>query len=410
VTDRATDHAHEAHPEELGFELPQPVRSSRIRVLAIVAVVVAAVFAFGYLRRGHGESAAAEPGTAGHGAPRVETIKPTAIASDRALTLPGVARPLEETKVYPRSSGYVKRWLVDIGDKVAQGQLLAEIDTPELEAQLAQARAQVGQAKAALRQAQAAWDYSKANAARQVDLGNQKLVAQNTVEQAVSQANNDEANVGAQQANIVAAEANVNKLTEQVSYTRVIAPFAGTITARYVDRGAALIADAGTTPLFDLAGTDPIRVFIDVPQTVAPTVKAGLPAAITTREYGSRVFAGTVTRSAEALDPVLHTMSTELRIPNQDGALLPGMYVQAAITLPVPHKVLEIPATALYSDAHGLRIASVDPQHKVHFSKITIERDTGSTLWIATGISDDEQIVKIAVPSLAEGDTVDTAK
>ena len=127
------------------------------------------------------------------------------------------------------------------------------------------------------------------------------------------------------------------------------------------------------------------------------------------REYGDRTFTGKVTRSSGALDPELHIMQTEIQVPNSDGALIPGMYVQAALSLPVPHRVLEIPATALYTDAQGVRIATVDAQNRVHYVPITIERDTGATLWVATGVTGDERIVKIAVPSLAEGDLVDVA-
>src|SRR5262249_2351730 len=153
--------------------------------------------------------------------------------------------------------------------------------------------------------------------------------------------------------------------------------------ARQIDRGA-LVSEVNRTPLFTLVSTDPVRVFVDVPQTIAPSVKTGTPVKITVREYAGRDFAGTVARSAGALDPDLHTMTTEVRVPNSDGALLPGMYVQAQLTLPVPHKVLEIPATALYSDANGLRVATVDAQSKIHYAPITIERDTGATLQVAT--------------------------
>jgi hypothetical protein len=154
---------------------------------------------------------------------------------------------------------------------------------------------------------------------------------------------------------------------------------------------------------------NPVRVFIDVPQSVAPSVVVGTDAAITVREYAGRTFAGKVTRAAGALDPELHVMSTEIQVPNNDNALLPGMYVQVALTLAVPHKVLEIPSTALYSDAEGLRVATVDAQQKIKLVPITIERDTGQTLWIATGLTGDERILKIAVPSLVDGDAVEIA-
>jgi RND family efflux transporter MFP subunit len=161
--------------------------------------------------------------------------------------------------------------------------------------------------------------------------------------------------------------------------------------------------------MFTVVATDPVRVFVDLPQTVAPSVRDGTDTVVTAREYAGRKFAGKVTRSAKALDPDLHVMTTEIQVPNGDNALLPGMYVQTQLTLPVPHRVVEIPATALYSDAQGLRVAVVDAQLKVHFRPIAIERDTGATLWVASGLSGDEKIVKIAVASLSDGDTVELA-
>jgi RND family efflux transporter MFP subunit len=161
--------------------------------------------------------------------------------------------------------------------------------------------------------------------------------------------------------------------------------------------------------MYTLVATDPVRVYIDVPQSVAPSIKVGNEAKLMVREYGAREFAGKITRSSGALDPELHIMQTEIQVPNPDGALIPGMYVQAALTLPVPHRVLEIPATALYNDANGLRVAVADAQNRIHYAPITIERDTGATLWVATGLTGDERIVKIAVPTLAEGDLVDVS-
>ncbi len=397
-----------SEPEELGFELPAPAKSSRGVVAAIMILLVGGAFAFGYVqhRKDKVDPVAA---AGGGGAMRVEVVTAKALQSDQALALPGVARALEETKIYPRVSGYVRRWLVDIGDKVKEGQLLAEIDTPELDAQLAQARAQLAQAKAAVKQAIAQRDYSKQSSTRYETLQDQKLVAKAQVEQQQAQASSDEATVAAQEANVAAQEANVRRLGDLQAYAHVTAPFAGTITTRAIERGTALVGDAASTPLFTLVATDPIRVFVDVPQTVAPSIKVDGDAIVEVREYAGRKFAGKITRMAGALDPDLHVMTTEIRVPNPDGALLPGMYVQAGLTLPVPHRVLEIPATALYNDASGLRVATVDAQNKIHFAKIAIERDTGATLWIATGLTGDEKIVKIAVPSLAEGDIVEVS-
>ncbi|HUJ59559.1 MAG TPA: efflux RND transporter periplasmic adaptor subunit [Kofleriaceae bacterium] len=396
--------------EELGFDLPAPAQTSRVRIVIVLVVLAGGLFAFGYSRRSPpGEAPIARQS----GIPHVETSKPKVLTSDSALSLPGVVRALEETKIYPHTAGYIKRWLVDIGDKVSEGQLLAEIAAPDVDAQLAQARAQLAQANAALKQAAAQAEYSKANADRNVSMAQQQLVAKATVEQAVAQAKADAATVAADEANIASMDANVHRLTELVAYEKVTAPFAGTITTRTIERGQ-LVGDTTTastaTPMFTLAATDPVRVFVDVPQTVATSVQTGTPAEITVRELGERTFAGKVSRSAGELDADLHTMSTEIRVPNPDGALLPGMYVQAAIELPVPHHVVEIPATALYSDAQGTRVAVVTPQHTAHFVPITIERDTGATLWIASGLTGDEHLITIAVPTLGEGDAVEATE
>jgi RND family efflux transporter MFP subunit len=393
--------------DDLGFELPVFVKSSRTRVVAVFAIVVAGAFVIGYTQ--HTKARGATPTTAdAAGSLRVEVIAPKTLTSDRALSLPGIVKPLEETKIYPRASGYVRKWNVDIGDKVTQGQLLAEIDTPELDAQLAQARAQLAAAKAAVKQATAQRDFAKSSSARYETLASQKLVSQAQVEQQQADAQTGEANVNAAESNVIAQEANIKRLVDTKSFANVTAPFAGTITTRTIDRGS-LVQENGTTPMFTLVATDPVRVFIDVPQSVAPSIKQGGEAALSVREYGDRKFTGKVTRSSGALDPELHIMQTEIQVPNSDGALIPGMYVQAELSLPVPHKVVEIPATALYADAQGTRIATVDAQNRVHYVPITIERDTGATLWVATGVTGDERIVKIAVPSLTEGDLVDVA-
>ena len=401
------DNQAQDKPDDLGFELPAAGKGSKVGIIVVIAVLAGGAFTFRYLRNqnAHAESIHVRADAIA----KVDVIKPNTLTSASELALPGITKALEETKIYPRTTGYVRKWFVDIGDKVKEGQLLAEIDTPDLDAQLAQARAQLASAKAAVKQAQAQSTYTRQNTARYQNLADQKLVSGSQLEQTQAQASTDEATVVANEANVAAAEANVRRLSDLQNFSKVTAPFAGTITSRTIDRGA-LLTDTGTTPMFTLVAIDPIRVFIDVPQTVAPSIRYGTPATVTVREFPGRNFVGTITRSAGALDPDLHTMSTEVDVPNPDNTLLPGMYVQARLTLPVPHKVIEIPATALYSDAQGIRVSILDAQNKVRFVPITIERDTGATLWVATGLTGDEKLIKVAVASFVEGDPVEVNK
>jgi RND family efflux transporter MFP subunit len=393
-------------PEDLGFPLPPPARASRVGVFAAIAIIVGGAFTFGYLRK---KEARGEVPKGETGVPRVEVISPKPLTSDKPLELPGTVRALEETQIFARVTGYVRTWNVDIGDKVKAGQVLAEIDAPDLASQLSQARAQAAAAQAAVKQAIAQRDYSKSTSSRYTTLADQQLVAQAQVEETQARAKTDEANLSSAQSNVAAQEANVRRLTELEGFTRVIAPFAGTVTQRAIERGALVRDGQSGTPLFTIVATDPVRVFIDVPQSVATTIQPGAAATITVREFPGRTFAGKVTRSAGALDPQLHTMTTEVQIPNPDGTLLPGMYVQAQLTFPAPRDLLVIPATALYSDANGTRLATVDASNKIHFVKVQIERDTGATLQIGAGLEPTDRILKIAAPSLSEGDVVEVA-
>jgi RND family efflux transporter MFP subunit len=402
------EHREPEPPEDLGFALPPPSSMSRTRVIAVVAIAIGAAFVFGWTQRSKARNETPLAQTAGK-LTRVEVMAPRVVESDREMTLPGTVRALEQTKIYPRVTGYVRKWLVDLGDKVAAGQLLVEIDVPDLDAQLSQARAQLAQAQAAVNQVIAQRNYSKSNTQRIASLADQKLVSQSQVEQTQAQASTDEASVASAQSNVVAQQANVRRLIETQAFSRVVAPFAGRITSRSIERGD-LVSETKTTELYTLAAIDPVRVLIDVPQTVVANVHAGSEAVLSVREFPGRKFTGKVTRSAGALDPDLHTMATEVQVPNPDGTLLPGMYVQATLSFPVPHRVIEIPATALYSDSQGLRVGVVDHQQKLHYVPITIERDTGATLLVATGLSGDERLVKIAVPGLPEGEPVESAE
>jgi membrane fusion protein (multidrug efflux system) len=319
--------------------------------------------------------------------------------------LPGTVEPLEQTVIYGRSQGYVKRWLVDLGAKVKEGELLAEIDTPEVDAQLEQAKAQAAQAEADVVRAVANESFSKTNLERYIKLAPSGLASQQDLDRQRAQADVDAAAVTVAKANVAAQAANVRRLVQMKGFSRVLAPFDGKVVARNVERGA--LVNPGSTPLFKLAALDTVRVFVQVPQDVAPSVTTDVPAKVKVREFPDHPFEGIVAHSAGALDDLSRTMAVEVRVPNADGALLSGMYAQVALTLKTPHRLFEIPVTALYSDSKGTRVAVVVEGDKVSMRAVGVERDTGQTLQISTGLDGTERIVKLANAGLGEGAQVE---
>jgi len=392
-----------SEPDDPAFQLPQPSGASLAKVGAIAVLVVGGALAYGMLRHNAAEHDFDEH-NASAGVTRVEVVSPKPVKSEQTVQLPGVITPVEETPIYAQATGYVKAWFVDIGDKVTAGQLLAEIEVPEIDAQLVQAQAQLAQAQASVRQAMAQQSYTKNNAARYVALSDQQLVAKSTVEQTTSQAQTDEATVAAAQSNAAAQAANLNRVRKSRLFAKVIAPFAGVITRRDIATGVLVSANK---EMFDLVAIDPMLVFIDVPQAFAPSVHPGVTAKLTADGFGNRTFDGAVFRSAGALDPGAHTMTTEVRVPNPDGTLMAGMYVRVGLTLSSSQSVVEIPATALYMDAAGLRVAKVDKEKKLHFVPIAIARDTGANLQISSGLTPTDKILRIAIPGLVEGQVVE---
>jgi RND family efflux transporter MFP subunit len=292
---------------------------------------------------------------------------------------------------------------------VTEGQLLAEIETPELDQELAQARAQLAQAQAGVVQANANREFAQTDLQRYQQLAPSGYASRQELDQRQASAAVTTANVNVAQAAVTAQRANIQRLVQLKSFARVTAPFAGTITARTIDRGT-LVSAGNATPLYRLAATDPVRVFVQVPQDVAPSMRTGTAAHVTVREFAGRTFEGQVARTAGALDAASRTLNTEVRVPNSDGALLSGMYAEVALTLPTPHRVLEIPATAVQSDARGLRVAVVDADDRVHMTPIVVERDTGATVQVSTGLQGDERVVRIAGAELTDGTLVEVAR
>ena len=395
---------------DLGFELPTPATLSPARALVFGAVAVgvlgAAFFAAWLPRHKAQASLAQETSEAEHVGLRVTVVAPKVVSSDRALVLPGTVSPLASITINSRANGFVKKWYVDIGDHVKENELLAELETPDLDQQISQARAQLAQAEANVQQAIAAADFSKANLDRYEQLTAQGLAAQQDLDQKRAQSKVDQANVAVAKASVDAQKSNIGQLLQQKGFARVVAPFAGTITSRSVDVGALVTAGTGT-PLFTLVAVDPARVFVPVPQDVAPSLRVGAPAVVSVREYPGRKFQGTITRTAGALDPASRTMNTEIRVPNGDNALLAGMYAEVSLSLPNPHKVYEVPSTAVFSDSKGVRLALVGEDDKVKMVKVVLERDTGPTVLVSSGIDESARVVSIARAEIGDGTLVD---
>lgn len=397
---------------DLGFALPEPARMRVPRAISIVlllsAIAGAAFFARWFPQHRAKLALAAEVSSQKDSLLRVQVVRPKLKASTQALVLPGSVQPLQETTIYPRASGYVRKWYFDIGDRVKTGDELTVIDTPEIDQQLKQARAQLAQAQASLLQAKANSAFSKADLKRFERLAPDGIASQQELDKGRAQAEVDAANVSVAQANIDAQLANVERLTQLKSYTRVLAPFDGIVTARTIEIGSLVIAGNGS-PLFKVTATDPVRVFVQVPQGLAPSVKSAMSALVHIREYPQRNFDGSIARTAGALDSTTRTMNTEVRVPNPKGELLTGMYAEVSLNLSIPHKVYEIPATALFNDAAGPRVAVVTNDDSIHLAPVVIERDSGPTIEIANGLDGSERIVKLTSAELTESRKVSIA-
>jgi membrane fusion protein (multidrug efflux system) len=401
----------EPHADELGFELAKPARWSPGKLTAVLLVVTlgfGALFAVAYLpKRAANATLVREAVERAQAVPRVAVVTPRLVSSERMLSLPGSVQPLEEAVIYARASGYVKRWLVDIGTHVKEGDLLAEIDTPELDQELAQARATLAQAHANVVQAQANQGLATTRLDRTGKLVEAGLSPQQDLDQTKAQSVVNDADLRVAEANVAAQNANIRRINDVRGFSKVMAPFSGTITERSVERGSLVTAGNVATPLFKLASTDTVRVFLQVPQDAAPSIRVGAPAELQVREFPNETFSGTVTRTAGALDSATRTLSTEVRVANPTRRLLAGMYAEAKLSLTSERRVFELPATVLMVDAAGLRIGIVQKDDRVHLQRIALERDLGATVLLATGLEGNERVVQIAGIELEEGQKVE---
>jgi len=370
--------------------------------IAIAVVVLGGLFLAGYLPRRLEQKSAAAAAVAE--APAVNVIHPRVEGNVRTLTLPGSLQALEATAVYARATGYVRRWLVDIGDKVTEGQLLAEIDTPDLDQQLQQSRATLAQSQASLEQAEASAKYSAITASRYHELLAQHFVSQQDVDQTQAQADVGAANVHAAQSAVAAQTANLRQLEQLKSFAKITAPFAGTITERNIERGTLVTpGSAQGKPLYMIAISNPLRLFMKVPQTFASGIAAGAPVKVRVRQFPGRDFAGKITRNAGALDAATRTLTVEAQVANDQGTLFPGAYADVTFPAPLSHGVTVIPVSALIVDSQGTRVAIVDAESKAHFIPVQVGRDQGSEVEIVGGLTGQENVIAAPAGDIVEG-------
>lgn len=326
--------------------------------------------------------------------PSVSVTHPKQEQSQEELVLPATVQAYKESPIYARTNGYLLHWNKDIGSHVSKGELLADIDTPEVDQELLQARA-------TRQQTQAQLGLAKISAERWENLRKTDSVSQQEVDQQVS---------GYQQAqaNLAAAEANVHRLEEMESFKRIYAPFTGVLTKRLIDVGALINAGNGgaNRELFDVAQVDPLRVYVNVPQTYSPLIQIGMKAFLVQDEYAGQKFAGKVVRTSDAIDPASRTLLTEIDVPNPTGKILPGAYAQVHFDAKVNAPRLTVPINTLLFRAEGPRAAVVDSNHKVHLRPITIGRDYGSAVEVVSGLEANDQVVVNPADSLEDGQQV----
>src|SRR3989441_1352914 len=402
----------------------RPARRARTRNMVVIGMAIVGLFLIllvaGILPRIRNQrdlTAAAQKTQAA--LPQVYVIRPQP-AAEAGLSLAATTQAIQDSIIYARTSGYLRTRYVDIGDRVTAGQLLAEIDSPEIEQQLRQAKADLQQSERNRDLQKANLDLARVTMARYEAADAEGAVAKQALDQSVSTHRTAQAAVAAAEANVESNRANVQRFQEMTSFQRVLAPFNGTVIQRNVDVGALITAGSpvnntavapssvtgGASGLFEIAQIDTLRVFVNIPQAYAPNVNVGLPVEVAVRGQLMQPVTGTVTRTANALDPGTRTLLTEVDIPNQSHRLLPGMFVYVTFKIGPSGTHWRVPATAIIFNAQGTRVAIVGAGNKLHFQDVVLGRDFGTSIDIQAGLQGNETIVKQPTVSLQEGQVV----
>ncbi|RKT21268.1 RND family efflux transporter MFP subunit [Paraburkholderia sp. RAU2J] len=372
-----------------------PPRHREWKRAKIALWIVLALLALGALRTVIAnvlQSRSVETTTQQNAIQYVNVVSPKQTEGGGNTLLPGTLRGYVESPIYARSTGYLLHWYADIGARVKQGQLLAELDTPEIDQELAQALAQRQQISSSL-------GLAKSSLERWQQLRQRDAVSQQELDERQSTYTQDVAN-------LAAADANVKRLQQLESFKRIVAPFAGVVTQRNVDVGDLIDAGSGTSrALFALAQSDPLRVYVQLPQAYAQNVSVGQKVVVTQAELPGQQFHGTVTHMSGAIDVPTRSLQIEVTLPNPDNKLRPGAYVQVAVPA-AAHAELSVPGNALLFRAEGPRIAVVDAKGNVELRKVVIARDLGQTLEIESGIGTGDRIIINPSDSIADGDHV----
>ncbi len=327
----------------------------------------------------------------------VIVVSPKAAAPIDEVVLPGATQPFVNSPIYARTNGYLVKWFYDIGAKVKQGDLLAIIDTPEVDKQLEQARADLETAKSNLA-------LSKTTAERWQGLVKTRSVSQQSTDQAVD-------NLSATQASVDSYAANVRRLEDLVSFEKVYAPFDGVITVRNTDTGWLINAGAGSpsAELFQLAQTSTLRIFVAVPEVYSRAARVGSTATLTLDEFPSQTFHGKITRTSQSIDMASRTLNTEIDVDNPTGQLLPGAYVHVHLKLPSQTRSVIIPSNTLLFRSEGLRVGVVRNGH-AQLIPITIGVDYGATVQVTSGLTTADQVIVSPSDSLISGTPVRVTK
>jgi len=371
--------------------------ASTSRAVFIIGFVVSILLLGGAVtflsRYAHARALATE--TEKNALPTVAVVAPKPEKTEEELLLPGTLQAYTESPIYARTSGYLLRWYKDIGSSVKKGDLLAKIDTPEVDQELSQARASRQQVVAQL-------DIARISADRYENLRKSDSVSQQETDQLSSTYQQT-------RANLAAAEANVKRLEELESFKNVYAPFAGVLTKRNVDPGALINAGATGREMFDVADVDPLRVYVSVPQSYANEIKIGMPAIITLQELPGQKFQGKVAHTANAIDINTRTLLTEVEVSNPNGKLLPGSFGQVHFGVKTGGERVTVPVNAMLFRSEGPRVAVVNSQNKIELRPITIGRNYGTSLEILGGVTANDNIVINPADSIEEGQVVNVA-